>query len=88
MEITQLAHSLAALETRLRRLEFHITGHLNSPPEQPPTDTDQTARARIDRLEHGLNKISSGSRATQDLLRLRAFRSPTPMPPTLLTMPP
>lgn len=76
MDNAQISHSLVALETRLRRLEFHLTGHFGSTLDSPPTTKeDQTARARITRLEQGLDDLATKSQTVRQLLHLRMSRN-------------
>ena len=73
MEDAQMPQSLIALETRLRRLEFLLTGHFGSSLAHPPVEIEQKTRTRIARLERGLNDLALKSQTVRQLLQLRAF---------------
>ena len=73
MEDVHMSGSLAVLESRLRRLEFHLTGHFGSSTASPASDKDQTARARITRLERNLDELAARSPTIKQLLQLGGF---------------
>ncbi|DAA77218.1 TPA_exp: Uncharacterized protein A8136_6478 [Trichophyton benhamiae CBS 112371] len=69
------ADTLELLETRLRRIEFLLTGQTNwaGEPEQasePPASVRETVSARLAELEHGLRRLSARVPAVQDVLKL------------------
>ncbi|KAM5442326.1 hypothetical protein MferCBS31731_002701 [Microsporum ferrugineum] len=94
--INTAADTIELLETRLRRIEFLLTGQTNwaSEPEQlsePPASVRDTVSARLAELEHGLKRLSARVPAVQDVLKLYSrfpdlFQSaPTHTPPATLT---
>ncbi|EEQ28818.1 hypothetical protein McanMca71_001112 [Microsporum canis] len=94
--INTAADTIELLETRLRRVEFLLTGQTNwaSEPEQlsePPASVRDTVSARLAELEHGLKRLSARVPAVQDVLKLYSrfpdlFQSvPTHTPPATLT---
>ncbi|EZF31236.1 hypothetical protein H109_00466 [Trichophyton interdigitale MR816] len=69
------ADTIELLETRLRRIEFLLTGQTNwaGEPEQaaePPASVRETVSARLAELEHGLRRLSARVPAVQDVLKL------------------
>ncbi|EFR01432.1 hypothetical protein MGYG_04439 [Nannizzia gypsea CBS 118893] len=69
------ADTIELLETRLRRIEFLLTGQTNwaGEPEQasePPASVRETVSARLAELEHGLRRLSVRVPAVQDVLKL------------------
>ena len=75
MEEADTSQSLAALEYRLHRLEHYIAGSSDVGSMPCPTQ-DQSAHARIARLERGLNGLESRSSTIRQLLQLRRHGAP------------
>lgn len=79
MAETATIPTLSALEHRLRRLEYYLSGSTTNDSSilQPITSKgrDKTVSARLTRLEHGLATLSNRSRTVRDLLQLRTSPS-------------
>ena len=72
-ENTTALASLDLLETRLRRVEFYITGKdtsERSPERESTSSREQSVQERLERLEDALHRLSSSSNAVRDLLYL------------------
>lgn len=65
--------TLEALESRLKQVEFYVTGRADGPPSTPvPTDaTAPSVRTRLQNLEEGLRGLSSKNQVVADILNLR-----------------
>jgi hypothetical protein len=66
--------TLLLLEWRLKRLEFLLTGS-TSIPQNSTDDASLPVTARLQRLEHSLQKLAGKSDTVQALLKLRMYAS-------------
>jgi hypothetical protein len=72
---TTAADTLEFLETRLRRIEFLLTGSSSWSGEsvslsRPPVPAKDSATARLASLEHDLRRLSSSVPVVRDVMRL------------------
>jgi len=68
--------TLDALEDRIRRVGWYLSGSDNAEEalqQVAANGRDQTAQARLEKLENDLAKLSARSTVVRDLLQLREF---------------
>lgn len=70
---TTVAPQVDALEARLRRIEYALTGNTaEGRPQSPPAPEVSTASGRLRTLERHLQAVASRSQTVDEILRLQA----------------